>query len=285
MSTIGKSVIAVALLALMLGLGWWGLDGERQEHAMSEPSAASAVISQQLPDSEWVAEMHASVRLLSETLAATGNVGGALALIDVLDARAARQPASARLTELRSAFAADRQKLASFKAFDMAAASATLERLIAGVDALPLMSSPQPMLSKPTKAPAESNTPATFTVDAVMQAIRARFADVVRIRKVEHPEAMFLTPEQGALVAERLRLRLLSARLALVSRQEALFAQDIGMAESILSKAFDVQDPAVMQAKASISSLKAMAGRLAVPTQLQSMLVIERLKNETAARP
>lgn len=288
MSVIGKTAVAVTVLAVVLGLGWLALDHElsdqRAESGTSPQNeqAGSNTPAAALPDAQWIAEMHASVQLLSETLATTGNVGGAIALIDVLDARIARQSATAAVAPLRSALARDRQKLVAARAVDITAAAASIDQLVASVDSMPLISAPEPLTAKPRKPVSEGAS--ASRLDAVMQAIRERFADVVRIRKVENPEAVFLTPEQGALIAERLRLRLLSAKLALVSRQEQMFAQDIAMSESILAKVFDPQDARVVQAKASLASLKSMAGRLAVSTQLQSVDAIEQLKAESAKR-
>jgi uroporphyrinogen III methyltransferase/synthase len=293
MNTTGKTAASMAALAFLLGVGWWALDRDGPNDAL--PSAPQSASAEAVPgstapltaalDAQWVAELQASVQLLAETLATTGNVGGAIALIDLIDARIGRQPAAAKLAPVRAALASDRQKLVAAKSVDIVAAAAVIDGLIADVDAMPLIASPQPSLAKAGAPVTHTESAPALSLDRIMQAIRERFADVVRIRKVEHPEAVFLTPEQGALIAERLRLRLLSARLALVSRQQAMFAQDMAMAEAILAKTYDPQDDRVIKAKASVAELKAMANRLAVPIALQSLSAIAQLQSELSARP
>jgi uncharacterized protein HemX len=91
---------------------------------------------------------------------------------------------------------------------------------------------------------------------------------MVRIRRVENPEAIFLSPEQGALVTERLRLRLLSARIALVARQDKIFAQDIGQAEKILAEVFESQNSRVMAHRKTLASIKGLIEKIPLPTSL-----------------
>jgi uroporphyrin-3 C-methyltransferase len=44
---------------------------------------------------------------------------------------------------------------------------------------------------------------------------------LIRVRTVDTPEALMLSPSQAYFVRENLKLRLLNARLALLSRNEA----------------------------------------------------------------
>jgi uroporphyrin-III C-methyltransferase len=59
----------------------------------------------------------------------------------------------------------------------------------------------------------------------------------VQIRRVDGNEAMLLPPDQAYFLRENLRLRLLSARLALLAQDEAAFQADlrrgVGNAEAL----------------------------------------------------
>ncbi|MBU3720435.1 MAG: hypothetical protein FGM22_06710, partial [Burkholderiaceae bacterium] len=103
-------------------------------------------------------------------------------------------------------------------------------------------------------------------------------SDMVRIRRVENPEAVFLTPEQGALVTERLRLRLLSAKIALVSRQDKIFAQDIAQAEKILGDVFDPQSPKVASHRKTLSALNLLAEKIPLPSRLALTEALEAIR-------
>lgn len=284
MNNTGKAFLAVASLALISGLGWWALDrGQQVTGVPQAQSSASggAGISVHTVDPDWLNEIDASIRLLSESLSASGNIGGAIALIDVLDARIARQPAQARLAPLRRALTADREKLVAARGVDVTAAATLIDQMVLDVDSLVLISAPKPLTAPKPKQPVKPAATGLPTWDELLAGLKFRFSEVVQIRRVENPEAVFLTPEQGSLVAERLRLRLLSARLALVSRQERVFQQDIGQAEKILAQAFDPQNEMVARHRRSMVGLKAIADKLSLPTLL-APAAVEALKRELA---
>jgi uroporphyrin-3 C-methyltransferase len=50
---------------------------------------------------------------------------------------------------------------------------------------------------------------------------------LVRITRVRQPEAMLLSPDQGFFLRENVKLRLLNARLALLSRQTSIAQADL----------------------------------------------------------
>jgi hypothetical protein len=62
---------------------------------------------------------------------------------------------------------------------------------------------------------------------------------LVRVSRVESPEAALLSPEQSFFVRENLKLKLLNARLGLLSRQIDSASADLRVAEAALKKYFD----------------------------------------------
>ena len=62
---------------------------------------------------------------------------------------------------------------------------------------------------------------------------------LVRVTRIEHPDAMLLEPEQAFFLKENLKLRLLNARLALLSRQFETAQTDIGGARTMIERYFD----------------------------------------------
>ena len=152
------------------------------------------------------------------------------------------------------------------------AASLKLDGIILSVDQMRLVSAPQPLTAQQSitkSSTAQSSAAHASSPQAseslwsdIVRAIKAQLVEVVQIRRVENPDALFLTPEQGALVVERLRLRLLSARIALSLRHDKLFIQDLDQAEQLLSKAFDPEDPRVVAAKQGIGDIRVLKGRL-----------------------
>jgi uroporphyrin-III C-methyltransferase len=62
---------------------------------------------------------------------------------------------------------------------------------------------------------------------------------LVRVSRVDTPDAALLAPEQAFFVRENLKLRLLNARLALLSRQYDLAQADLREAQAMLDRYFD----------------------------------------------
>ncbi len=62
---------------------------------------------------------------------------------------------------------------------------------------------------------------------------------LVRVTRIEHPDAALLAPEQAYFVRENLKLRLLNARLALLSRQFPTAQADLQSAQQALERYFD----------------------------------------------
>lgn len=306
MNNTGKTVAAGLAMTVLLGTGWWFIDRGADKSVFpqggSETSAttgADSSITTPPPrgepttiSAEWLNEIDASVRLLHESLFMNANVAGSIALLDILDARIARHEARALLAPLRTALANDREKLMAARALDIAAIVATLDRLAIDLDSLPQLALRQPMLGSSTTAAGASTTLKSGTAGATVSGwslpswqeiadrLMAKISEVVRVRRVDDPRAILLTPEQSALMAERLRLRVLSARLALLSRQEAIFLQDINQAQQLLPQIFDAQDPRVASYQQMLGQFSQLSGKVTIPVGLQASAAIEQLKKK-----
>lgn len=290
MNSTGKSISVAAIVVVLLsavGLGWWlSHDNMDSPFALLFHDKGAS----QPPDPMWVSELDASLRLISETLATSGNITGALSMLDVLSARIARTDPKGKLADLSRAIAADRDKLAAAKAADLPGIAAVLDQMVIEVDRLPLISSFEAtQLSKPKAGvaaqPSESSgvSPASGPASLwarVQETLMVRLSEVIRIRRVENPDALFLSPEQGALVAERLRLRLLSARIALMARQDEIALADLAQAEKMLGVAFDGQSEAVVKVRVRLQSARTAIAKLTSPSIEQSLAAIDRLKSK-----
>ena len=61
----------------------------------------------------------------------------------------------------------------------------------------------------------------------------------MRVTRIDAPEAMLIAPEQGFFLRENLKLKLLNARLALLSRQFDTSQSDVQAALAALNRYFD----------------------------------------------
>lgn len=78
------------------------------------------------------------------------------------------------------------------------------------------------------------------------------FADVMSIRKADDPQALLLSEEQAIQLRANVRAMLLSAQLALMTRQADIWRSELNEVQSLLNTRYDTQ---ALDTKASLSLL------------------------------
>jgi len=245
------------------------------------------------------AEIQRSLEVTAEQLQLTGNVAGALAALQTIDARLATLD-KPQFNAVRRAVSRDMAKLKAMPSFDLAGAALRLDDAINAVDTLPLVSSAQPLeaeqaaqaphtVAKPSKnakahaasAPVAS-TPPNAGWSAGVRAwwgrlwndVRGELGQIVQVRRVDQTEALLLSSDQAWFLRENLKLRLMNARLALLSRNEAVFRADLGRADTLLARYFDTQSSRVTTVQNQLSQARATVGTLQVPTLADSLAAV-----------
>ena len=87
----------------------------------------------------------------------------------------------------------------------------------------------------------------------------------VRVTSIEHPEAMLMTPEQSVFLRENVKLRLLNARLSILSRQYDLAQDDLQQAQAALDRYFDRSSRRVVAESELLRQVAAQARRVTFP--------------------
>jgi uroporphyrin-3 C-methyltransferase len=88
---------------------------------------------------------------------------------------------------------------------------------------------------------------------------------LVRVTRIDHPEAMLIAPDQAFFLRENLKLRLLNARLALLSRQFDTAQADLQMARASLDRYFDRNAKRTLLAADLIKQVASQARQVNVP--------------------
>jgi uroporphyrin-3 C-methyltransferase len=88
---------------------------------------------------------------------------------------------------------------------------------------------------------------------------------LVRITPIDQPEAMLIAPDQAFFLRENLKLRLLNARLAVLSRQFDTAQSDLRDARASLDRYFDRNARSVQSANEMVRDLMAQARQVSVP--------------------
>lgn len=204
-------------------------------------------------DENVVADIDAAIRVAMQQSALSGSAEPMVAALRSADERLARinQP---RLERLRRAVVRDLDRVRSAGVPDVGALLIKLDEAVRLVDELPLLSQAQRPATPPVVArkPAGGASAAASAGDwsaawgsrlddwsQPLQAAWAELRGLVRVTRIDRPEAMLLAPEQAFFLRENLKLRLLNARLSLLSRQADATAADLQVAQTGVQAYFE----------------------------------------------
>ena len=207
-------------------------------------------------DENVLADVDAAVRVAVQQSAITGSAEPLAAALRQSEERLARmnQP---RLERVRRALARDLDRVRAVAISDIASLTIKIDEAIRAVDDLPLLAQPErrPVAPGRPGAAAVAAAPASAAASAArpqgwwpwLQAQGAWAGErvwgevraLVRVTRIDHPEAALVAPEQAWFLRENLKLRLLNARLALLSRQFDTAQADLRDAVASLDRYFD----------------------------------------------
>jgi uroporphyrin-III C-methyltransferase len=210
-------------------------------------------------DENLLVDIESSLRLAQQQTQLTGSPEPLLAALRTADQRLARTP-QPRLARLRAAMARDIDRVKAASVTDLPGAMARLDELVRQVDDLPLANA---VGARPSAEPAHqgasaASAPADWVqrwIDGVVREARG----LVRVSRINQPEAALVAPEQAFFLRENLKLKLLNARLSLLARQLDLARADVAGAAVALNKFFD---PAARRTQAAAGQLQQLQAQL-----------------------
>lgn len=218
-------------------------------------------------------EAEQAITLAGQQLQLAGNVRSAVLALQSADARLARLD-RAQFMPLRKAVGRDLEKLAALPLVDLAGMSLRIEQGLLGIDQLPLASYGRPTI-KPEKMP-EDSAPSWW--QRMGSEIWAEFKGLVRIQRFDRDEPVLLAPGQEFFLRENLKLRLLNARLALLSRDQTTFRSELKVARSLLSRHFVADDKGVEALQALLRQLAASDLNVELPNLNESLSALRSLR-------
>ena len=240
-------------------------------------------------DENVVVDIEASIRVALQQNAITGSAEPLVATLKQSDERLARynQP---RLEGVRRAITRDLDRVKAVSVTDISTLTIKLDDAVRMVDELPLLSTAEPRgrtgpgtgvgasagsgrpapATKPAAPPPGIGTLAWFrdlgeAWDAVWQRVWLEVKSLVRVTRIDQPDAMLLAPEQAFFLKENLKLRLLNARLALLSRQFETAQADLKVAQGSLDRYFDKTARRTVLASELIRQVATQARQVGVP--------------------
>jgi uroporphyrin-3 C-methyltransferase len=211
-------------------------------------------------DENLVVDIESALRLAQQQTQLTGSAEPLLAALRTADQRLARA-AQPRLARLRAAIGRDMERIKAASVTDVPGVLARIDELVRQVDDLPVANA-VPARS-PGEAPRRAAAPPPAPLwwqrwrDAVLDEARG----LVRVSRIDQPEAALLAPEQAFFLRENLKLKLLNARLSLLARQNEAARADVAAATAALHKYFD---PASRRTQAAATQLQQVQAQVRV---------------------
>ena len=201
-------------------------------------------------DESLLADVEQTLLVANQQLQIAGNVRSALIALQAADARLARLDRP-QLSGLRKVIARDIERLKLAPHVDVIGISARLDNLLGAIDGLPLAMEVRP----PATVPATRNDAAGNAWTRFTRELWRDLRELVRIQNMERPDLPLLAPAQAYFLRENFKLRLLSARLALLAHDEKSFRADLKAARDWLTRYYDARDKTVANAVAAVSQL------------------------------
>jgi len=231
-----------------------------------------------------------AVMIASQQLQLGGNVQSALLALQDADQVLSRsnQPA---LIGLRRHLARDIERLKAMPLNDFAAAVSKLDAVIALADQLPLVADinlrerAEPGVIEPARS-GLLGLPERVARTSLQgwEGFIAEMRQLVRVQRLDQPEALLLSPDQRFFARENLRLLLLNARLNLLARNETLFRGDIERATRAIDRWFDVNQRPVVSALASMRQLQSTSLSLQMPSLAETAAAVRAARAAGDAR-
>ncbi|TXI23265.1 MAG: hypothetical protein E6Q67_04685 [Roseateles sp.] len=241
-------------------------------------------------DENVVGDIEAALRVAMQQSQITGSAEPLVAALKQSDERLLRykQP---RLEGVRRAVARDLDRVKAISVVDVSSLTIKLDEAVRIADELPLAASPdvavRPRDERAADAARERERAARLQREAAAAAADGKLAlwwwqasqqlsdwtrivwgearGLLRVTRIDHPEAALIAPDQSFFLRENLKLRLLNARLALLSRQFDTAQADLREGQDMLAHYFDVRSRKVVGITELLRQVAGQARQVAVP--------------------
>jgi uroporphyrinogen III methyltransferase/synthase len=263
------------------------------EGKLADAQTAQQALQQQYADlarnrDDWtLAEVGQMLSAASQQLQLTGNTQLALFALQSADTRLAASD-SPQAVAVRKAIAQDIDKLKAAPSTDLTGMAIKLDNAIDQVDKLPL-SGEAPIAHATPQAATWADTAKVAAATGeprwkvwwreVSTGIGQQLTSLVQVRRIDNADAMLVTPDQGYFVRENLKLRLLSARLALLSRNETTLKSDLQAAQNALTRYFDNSSKKTQTVTDLVKQVEAGSAAVELPNLNTSLQAVNQYRS------
>lgn len=245
------------------------------------------------------------VTIAQQQLQLGGNVANAIVALETAQAQLARANRPG-LASLLQTINGDLDRLRAVATVDVAMLVSELETLSALVSQAPLMipddAAPAPVARAPefngfsvpptptgttdTQAPwwEQSLDVARDWTLSAWESVRHDLERFILVRRVDDATAMLMSPDQATRFRENLRLRIMTAQLALMMRQPTVWKTETEALVKSIESRFDERSPQSREALRLARKMQDTDIDTRLPTVTNSLKAIEALRDESARK-
>jgi uroporphyrin-3 C-methyltransferase len=257
----------------------------RIAESQAQQAALEALYRDLAPSRDEIAlsELEQVLLVANQQLQLAGSVTSALTALQLADVKLQRLDRP-QFVPLRRALSRDMDRLKAVPYVDVAGVSLKLDQALSAVDALPLAMDERLPPAVPDK---DSPPPDEPRWRQMLHDMWSDVKQLIRIEVTDRPAAPLVPVAQQYFLRENLKLRLLTARIALLARDDASFQTDVAAAETWLKQYFDVRAKPVQAVLASLKQIAAtpMPGEtLDLTRSLEALRVLRLAQDRAPAR-
>jgi len=242
-------------------------------------------------DENLVVDIEASLRLAQQQSQLTLSPEPLLAALRAADYRLARvsQP---RLARVRAGITRDIDRIKAAAVTDVPSLLLRMDELARTLEEVPVANAVGPgagaasaASALPTaSAPARSaSASASASAGGTGQAwwmqwlanVREEARGLLRVSRIDQPDASLVSPEQSFFLRENLKLKLLNARLSLLARQTDLARADLATVAQALGRYFDPNSRKTQAALAALQQMQAQLRNLDLPRIDETLALLD----------
>ncbi len=238
-----------------------------------------------------LAEVEQAINAAGQQLQMAANVEAAVIALEGVEARLA-QPEFGHMHALRRALVRDLETLRALPRVDVGGVALRLELILERIDTLPLAF--ETMLAEReedslridvAKAEGEGWQWTLGMAKALGADVWNEVKGMVRLERIDGGDPVLLSPDQTTFLRENIKMRLLTARLALLSRDGKTYASDVERAREWMERYFDTGNAQVEQSIKELSELAVVPMRVEMPSLLDTFaaLRVVQARGATAA--
>ncbi len=224
-------------------------------------------------DENLVVDVEAALRLAQQQSQLTLSPEPLLAALKAADLRLSRvsQP---RLSRVRAAVTRDIDRIKAAAVTDVPSLLLRMDDLARVLDELPVANA----VGAPPGTPApraEADAAAAPWWQRWLASVRDEARGLLRVSRIDQPEAALVSPEEAFFLRENVKLRLLNARLSLLARQTDLARADLTLASQMVTRYFDPSSRKTQTAQAMLQQMQAQLRNVDLPRIDETLALLD----------